>query len=166
MLQVHNFCFIAVDDVGYTTERRCVILNADSVIPLLNAPTPPTTTRQQKPTTTLPPVVDVFSMMNFMIPKKQNAFEGYGCCGAGNMDHNTKNFGLPVDDVDRSLNSRKRCIRCVVKTFQMEYTTYTYNQKTNRCGKNYLLSTPEVSATLALSLFRTCCDQSPIDMKI
>jgi len=136
-----NFCFSFVDNVGETI-RNCVILQIASPLSPPTGPSGPAgptwPSGPTGPSGPAPPsnqVTEIFSMIKHAIPSMQGKLTNYGCTGVGNMDAAAKNLGKPVDDVDKALNIRKRCINCI----QRGYTTYQFNESRNRCGKFKIL---------------------------
>ena len=117
MGQVHNFCFVAEDSAGLSTERRCITINAGS----------------QLPSSQLPPV-EIFLMIS-ILDSRNVSWENYGCAGRGNMDAYKPTFGLPVDQMDKALNLRKHCIQCASTAFNTTYQPYQYHQEEFFCGK-------------------------------
>ena len=108
-----QYCFTAIDSVGAESESRCFSMKV-----------------QAAPTVI---VTEIFTMIKHAIPSMQGKFLNYGCTGTGHMDFQAKNLGKPVDDVDKALNARKRCIRCI-KWGGSKYTDYEFNNLQNRCG--------------------------------
>jgi len=81
----------------------------------------------------MPVVTDIFSLINHRIPQKDGNYENYGCAGIGNFDADAKTLGRPVDDVDKALNTRKHCIRCIKKDLGLGYQPYNYHENNNHC---------------------------------
>ena len=117
--QAHNFCFLAEDAAGMTTERRCVTLTVGVTV--------------VAPVVT-PQVTEIFSLIKHVIPSMRGNFKNYGCAGVGNMDASLKTIGHPVDQVDVALNSRKHCINCAAKEHG-SYTSYNFDEQNNTCGR-------------------------------
>lgn len=111
---VQNFCFQAEDNLGLTTERRCITLNVGTSMPAPPAPTG---------------LVEIGGMLDIMDPNG-NRFVNYGCIG---QDAYAANSGKPADDVDKRLQARKKCIRCVTSDVGSKYEPYTFDKNAG-CG--------------------------------
>ena len=125
--QALNFCFIADDAAGLSTERRCVTLTTGVTI-----------VNQNKAE-----VTEIFSLIKHVIPSMEGDFEDYGCAGVGNMDATLKTRGHPVDAVDKALNIRKHCINCAGDEFGA-YTSYDFDEDNNNCGLINILSLTQI----------------------
>lgn len=116
MGQIHNFCFIADDSSGLQTERRCISLNAGAAL----------VTTTAAPTSGA--LIDIFDMLKMLDGRGLN-YENYGCAGRDNLDAEAKNVGRPIDAVDKALNDRKHCIKCV----NGSYSKYKFDETNKSC---------------------------------
>ena len=118
MNQAHNFCFLAEDAAGMSTNRRCVTLTTGVTVTNRNAPS-----------------LDIFAMINHVIPSMAGDFENYGCAGVGEFDHFSTNVGIPIDDVDLALHKWRLCMRCAQKSINLDIVPYDFDEINNMCGK-------------------------------
>jgi hypothetical protein len=114
MENIFSFCFIADDVAGLSTERRCVSLDVRANSYVVN---------------------DIFTMISHKVPAFDGQFENYGCAGVNNLDADARTKGAPLDEVDVAINTWKKCVKCVQRSFSVQYQSYDYQEDFDNCGK-------------------------------
>ena len=77
--------------------------------------------------------------MECEIPAMKRLLENYGCAGQGSRYQFVKNYGRPVDEIDRAFVVRKRCLFCAAQTHG-DYTNYNFSKDTKSCGKIQIIT--------------------------
>jgi hypothetical protein len=76
-------------------------------------------------------------MIHYLAPQySDDQLFDYGCTGRGQLNPIEKNFGDPIDKLDKEINHWKQCRKCTLNYYEQKRNhtqSYLFDKRTNTC---------------------------------